>query len=166
VRDPQLRRQSALSERTLACHYDLRRSLAGPPRVQSVMTIPTFVAAGRMRTRAPRLRLLHRILTVFALSLLTQCVSMPDSDGNRPHVYVLYALGGVPTSLGMVSLADRIQNLGGITVSTYAWDDTRQSFRTSPRSRRMRPLPSSDILWGRMRPPGSRRVCRIDPSRC
>ena len=66
----------------------------------------------------------HRIIVPFVLAILTGCASLPpEAPRSGPHVYILYALGGVPTSLGMVDLADRIRNLGDITVSTYSWDD-------------------------------------------
>ena len=99
--------------------------VANPHRAQSAMTLRTYVNGARqMYTFVGRLWLSRRFVLVLLLATLIECAPLSSATlrGN-PHVYVLYALGGAPTSLGMLDLADRIRNLGGIDVSTYSWDD-------------------------------------------
>ena len=63
---------------------------------------------------------------LLGLALLTGCASFSSAPPRSgPQVYILYALGGIPTSLGMVDLAERIRNLGDIAVTGYSWDDYR-----------------------------------------
>jgi pimeloyl-ACP methyl ester carboxylesterase len=96
---------------------------ASPIRAQFALIRKFVKHAGRLVTFMARLRL-HRTSPVLALAILTQCAQLQNATlRSGPQVYILYALGGAPTSIGMVSLANRIRNLGGITVSTYAWDD-------------------------------------------
>jgi hypothetical protein len=88
------------------------------------MTLRTCVNGVRgMFAFARHLGRRGRIPALFGLAILTECASLsPEAPRSSPHVYILYALGGIPTSLGMVDLADRIKNLGDITVSAYSWD--------------------------------------------
>jgi len=83
-------------------------------------------AVRRMLASIPGRPRLYAKATLFGLALLTGCGSLTSAPPRGgPQVYMLYALGGIPTSLGMVDLAGRIRNLGDITVTGYSWDDYR-----------------------------------------